>query len=244
MAVARLADPEALRHIGDLSRPIALAKDQLLPVDEAFEKMLPDDGLKRGTTVTVSGPSCTSLALGLITEASRTGSWTAIVGLPWLGLVSAEELGVELGRVAIIDDPGDQWATIIAALVGAFDVVLTCLPPRVKAADGRRLAARLRERGTVLVQIPEPVHPSRPHHDVITGDVVLTVSAVEWEGLGRGHGRLLSRRIEVLTSGRGAATLGTRSWLWLPHRDGGVRGVEPVAATVLRPEQRFDSLAR
>jgi len=219
-----------LRRVEDLSRPLALAKDQLLPVAEAFEALLPDGGLRRGSTIAVEGSSSTSLALGLVAETSRAGSWTAAVGTPWLGLVAAEELGVELGRFALIDDPGNQWGAVIAALIGSFDIVLTCPPRRVKAADSRRLAARL----TVLVQVQEPSGiTKRWRSDAVPSDVVLKVDAVEWDGLGQGHGHLVSRRIEVTTGGRGAAARGGRSRLWLPDRKGEVRSSEVEAGTVV-----------
>lgn len=231
VGLPKLAD---LRRVENLSRPLALAKDQLLPVAEAFEALLPDGGLRRGSTIAVEGSSSTSLALGLVAETSRTGSWTAAVGTPWLGLVAAEELGVELGRFALIDDPGDQWGAVVAALIGSFDVVLTCPPRRVKAADGRRLAARLREHGTVLVQVQEPSGiTKRWRSDVIPSDVVLKVDSVEWDGLGQGHGHLVSRRIEVTTGGRGAAGRGGRSRLWLPDHKGVVRSSEVEAGSVV-----------
>ena len=69
----------------------------------------------------------TSLALALAAGASQAGSWVAAVGLGSLGLVAAAELGVALDRLVLVADPGRErtgWASVVAALVDGFDVVL------------------------------------------------------------------------------------------------------------------------
>src|SRR5215216_3953057 len=48
----------------------------------------------------------------------------------------------------------------------------------------------------------------------------LAVTSSAWHGLGRGHGSLHSRQVEVLITGRGAATRERRASLWLPSPDG------------------------
>ena len=110
----------------------------------------------RGSVTVVEGDgAATSLALALVAGPSAAGSWTAVVGCPGLGLAAAAEAGVALERLALVaePEPGD-WAGVVAALVGAVDVVVVGPTHRVRAADARRLAARARERGTVLVQLP------------------------------------------------------------------------------------------
>ena len=98
-----------------------------------------------------------------------------------------------------------------AALVDAFDVVMVAPPGRAKPTDARRLTAKTRERGAVLVPVgtwPEPA------------DVRLGVASAAWEGLGDGHGRLRARRVEVVDQGRGSAARERRAHLWLPGPDG------------------------
>jgi hypothetical protein len=100
---------------------------------------------------------------------------------------------------------------VVAAFLDAVDVVLVCAPARLPAAQARRLAARARERGSVLVPLgawPEPA------------DLRLAVTSSAWHGLGQGHGSLHSRQVEVLITGRGAATRERRASLWLPSPDG------------------------
>ena len=214
--------PVELRNV---ARPVSLAGERILPVLPALAGLLPDGGLRRGSTVAVSGdaprasrseaearPGASSLALALLAGPSAAGSWCAAVGLPSLGLVAAAELGVALDRLPLVARPGADWHAVVAALLEAVDVVLLCPPPHVRTGDARRLAARARERGAVLVVTG----------GAVPADVRLSVVGAEWEGLGRGHGRLRARRIEVMVSGRGAAARERRASLWLPAAGGGI----------------------
>jgi len=189
-----------------------LADERLLPVLPALAPLLPGRGLHRGTTVTVTGS--TALALALVAGTSATGSWVAAVGLPDLGIVAAAETGVALERLALVPAPGARaWPTVVAALLDAIDVVLVRSPPGLSSALARRLAARARERGAVLIPLgpwPEPA------------DLRLAVTASTWHGLGQGHGNLHARVAEVVATGRGAAARERRTLLWLPSSDGTV----------------------
>lgn len=207
------AGPAPAALAADLARravPVSLAGDHLLPVLPALAGLLPGGGLRRGSTVAVAGS--TSLALALLAGPSAAGSWCAAVGLPSLGLVAADEVGVALGRLALVAAPGREWPAVVAALLDALDVVMVRPPRRVTAADGRRLVARARERGSVLV----------PLGAWEGADVRLAVAGSEWQGLGEGHGHLRARRVEVVAEGRRAATRPRRALLWLPDAGGHV----------------------
>jgi hypothetical protein len=165
--------------------------------------------------------------------ASAEGSWTALVGLPQVGLAAAAEAGLALDRLAVITaPPPEQWATVVAALVGAFDLVLVPVPPTTRAAEVRRLVARARERGSVLVQLTPSVRRAGagrrvPGDDLALGaDVRLTVTASRWEGLSDGAGHLRARRLTVECSGRRRAARPRRADLWLPGPTGAVELVE------------------
>jgi hypothetical protein len=194
-----------------------LADERLLPVVQALRPLLPGRGLRRGTTVTVSRSA--ALALALVAGASAAGSWVAAVGLPDLGIVAAAETGIALERLVLVPAPGSRaWPAVVAALLDAVDLVLVRAPARLPAAQARRLAARARDRGAVLVPLgawPEPA------------DLRLAVTTSAWSGLGQGHGSLQARRVEVLVAGRGAASRERRALLWLPSPDG---AIAPVAA--------------
>lgn len=199
--------------------PGPLAGERLLPVAPALERLFPGGGLRRGSTVAVTGS--TSLALAVLAGPSTAGSWCAAVALPALGLVAAAEMGVALDRFALVPAPGPEWPAVVAALLDALDVVMVGTGSRVRPADTRRLVARARERGAVLL--------------VMGGwdgaDVRLSVSGAspkergrqcEWRGLGAGHGHLQARQVEVVAEGRGAASRARRRRLWLPAEGGGV----------------------
>ena len=201
----------ALTEISESARPVSLAGHRMLPVLPALAGLLPGNGLRRGSTVAVSGS--TSLALALLAGPSAAGSWCAAVGLPSMGLAAAVELGVAMSRLALVAAPGSDWVAVVAALLDALDVVMVRPPQRgVRAADARRLGARARERGAVLV----------PLGRWEGADVRLAVAAGEWQGLGEGSGHLRARLVEVVAEGRGAATRARRARLWLPAADGTV----------------------
>jgi hypothetical protein len=210
-AVGPVAPVHELREIAGRVAPVALAGEQLLPALPALQPLLPGRGLRRGTVVGVSGSL--TLALAVLAGPSQAGSWTAVVGLPGVGMLAASELGVDLSRCALVPTPGPTWPTVVAALLDALDVVAVAPPGaggRVRAADARRLSARARERGSVLVVVG--AWPEGP-------DVRLSVApsgGVAWDGLDCGHGALRRRSLSVVGSGRGAAARERRATVELP----------------------------
>ena len=167
-----------------------------------------------------------ALALALMAGPSRAGAWCAAVGVADFGAEAAVALGVDLGRTVLVPDPGDQWLEVTAALVDVATVVLVRPASRVPPQQAERLAARLRKRSAALVAW-EPTTGAWPRCEVR-----LTTRDPAWEGLGRGHGHLVSRRI-VVEAQRGTAPP-RRSALWFPAEDQTYRRVEPtvVAAPV------------
>lgn len=222
-------------------RPTTLAREQRLPVVPAIEGLLPGRGLRRGATVSVGSAEgaggATSLALALVAQASAMGSWVAAVGLPSLGLVAADELGVALERLVLVAAPErDAWGGVVAALVDGFDVViLHARRGGVRTGDARRLVARARERGVVLVQLgggwPEGA------------DLVLEVTKARWEGLEGGHGHLQARRVTVVRRGRGEASQPQEADLWLPAASGLVEPVEEPVAEVPAPPRPLQAVS-
>ena len=213
-------------------RPTSARSDRLLPVPVPLAGLLPGGGLQRGTVVAVEspggrlGPRCepgepdaggaTTLSFALLTAASAAGSWCAVVGMGDPGLVSVAELGADLDRLALVPHPGRAWAEVTAALIDGMDVVLLFLPWPARPGVARRLVARARERQSVLiVEGYRPWWPEGP-------EVRLTVTSGSWEGVGRGHGHLRGRRVEILSSGRRVASRPRAAALWLPGPTGSV----------------------
>lgn len=221
MLTERTTRLQRLARVAERARPVSLAHERLLPVLPAIAGLLPDGGLRRGSTVAVAGS--TSLALALAAGPSGAGSWCAVVGTPSLGLVAAAELGVALERFPLIAVSGRAWTRAMAASLEAFDLVLAWPIAGLSGAEVRRLSALGRERGAVVVACG-PGWPER-------ADLRLEAVRSDWLGLERGHGRLRARRLEVMVTGRGASSVGRRAVLWLPGADGGV-GVAGGAAEV------------
>jgi hypothetical protein len=178
--------------------------------------------LQRGAVIAVgvgdgtAGGGGRTLAFSLLAAASAGGSWCAAVGTADPGMLAIAELGVELGRLALVPGPGGAWPDVTGILLDAMDIVLVCPPGRVRPGVARRLAARARQRRAVLVVEAGPgTWPEGP-------DVRLTVEGGGWDGVERGHGHLRGRYVEVVSSGRRSAVRGTRSGLWLPAASGAV----------------------
>ena len=226
-ATATAPSPDAptsngLGAVGLRSQPLVLAREQVLPVLPAFEGLLPEPGLRRGTVTRTHGPGATSLALALLAQCTTAGSWVAAIGLRGLGLAAAGELGVVLSQLLLVDvPPGPQWATAVAAALDGVDAVLFEAPPRCREADARRLQARLRDRGAVVVLVGA-AGPFQP-------DLVVAGSAPVWHGLGCGWGHLRARCLPVEVSGRRAASRSRTARLWLPDPEGAVRLEESPA---------------
>lgn len=185
----------------------------LVPVLPALRQLLPGGGLRPGTVVSVTGG--TALLLALVAAATRSGTWCAAVGFEGLGLLGAAELGVDIGRLVVVESPGEHWGEVALALADGFGVVLLRPAGRWSEALAARLAAVARIKGCVLL-----VAGRWPG-----AQVQLRVEDRAWAGLGQGRGRLRARRVTLTAGGRGAAARGRRVGLWLPDADGAVRAL-------------------
>jgi hypothetical protein len=213
-------DLDELRRVVQLTAPVTLAREHTLPVLDELQPLLPEGGLRRGSTVTVRGAGSCALAISLTAEVSRTGGWVVGVGVPTLGLSAALEAGVTLERWAFIDDPGDQAAEVINALISGVDLIVVGPEVRLRLTHTRRLAARMRERGTTVVQIgTDPVAS-------LSTDLTIEIERSSWTGVEWGHGRLRARRVEIATTGRGAAARSRRLAAWMPGLDGRISVIE------------------
>ena len=209
----------------DVTSSITLAHDRHLAVDEVFATLLPDPGLIRGRIVGCTGSAATSLALALAARATMTGSWLAVVGMASVGIQAARELGVAIDRLVSVDTSGrpDQWADRVAAAADGFELILT-RPPASAERVIRKVRQRVLARGVVLLTVSASGDPGA------SADVVLEVTAGEWEGLGRGYGHLRRRRVVVRAGGRRVPRQIERE-LWLPGITGRPELIEPATAT-------------
>jgi hypothetical protein len=109
---------------------------------------------------------------------------------------------------------------VVAALIDGVDVVVIAVPGTVGASVASRLAARARQRGSVLL----------PYGQWAGADVTLQVTRGAWEGLGQGRGRLRRREVTVSARGRGAAARPKEIKVWMPGDDS-TRTTKPVGGT-------------
>ena len=189
----------------------------------ALAPLLPHGALRRGSTVVLQG--LPSLLIALLAGPSRAGSWCAVVGMPTLGLAAAAEAGVVLDRLPLVPAPGADWTSVVAVLLDALDVVVVAPRSRVRDSDARRLAARARQRGSVLVAFGAPAWEG--------ADLWLTAGDARWDGLGDGHGHLRARQVEVRCTGRGSAARPRRARLWLPGPGGDACAPAPALPAVV-----------
>jgi len=201
--------PDLADHPAWSSEPV-LAGDSLLPVLPALRGLLPGGGLAKGTVVTVERLGL--LCLALVAEASATGAWCGVAGLPDLGVLAAAGVGADPARLMLVPEPGPNWPQVVASMLDACEVVVVRPPAPPSGQARRRLEAVLRRGGGVLVVAGEWAG----------APVRLRVTRRSWAGIGDGYGSLRACRAEVLAEGRGAAARPRRRWLWLPAPDGTV----------------------
>ncbi len=204
-----------------LSRP-----GPLVPVLPALEGLLPERGLRPGAVVSVTG-GATALALALAAAATASGMYCAALGFDGLGALAAAELGVDVGRLVVVDAPRERRAEVALALADGFGLLLLQGAP-VAGPVAERLVTVARRSGCAVVVAGE--WPG--------ARVRLRVVSRVWEGLGQGRGRLRARRLAVVAGGRGAAARERRAELWLPDAQGAVRLVERPAAPAAAPQRR------
>jgi hypothetical protein len=214
---ASLATSGAVGVASDLAT-VPSGRVRMLPVHTDMAELFPWGGLRRGSTVSVHGS--TSLLLALLAAATAGDSWAAVVGMPDLGVLAAAELGVAVDRLALVRHPGLELAAVVAALLDGMDLVVT---PRARLTDAqaRRLSARARHRGAVLLTVG--AWPG--------ADLELRCTRSRWDGIGVGDGYLTCREVTVQAHGRGAASRPVRTTLRLPAPGGGIEAVLPA----LRP---------
>ena len=212
-----------LRRFEDRAGGAAVDEGALLPVAAPLAPLLPGGGLRRGSTVAVRpGPGATSLLLALLARSSAGGGWVGVVGRPDLGLVAAAEAGVALERLALVPAPGaDLLAVTVALLDGMDAVVVDQRSGGLRPAERTRLAARARQRGTVLLACG-----SWPGADLELGCV-----DAGWRGIGRGTGRLASRAVAVRVRSRSSGAE-RAARLALPDARGGGTALPEVPVAV------------
>ena len=192
---------ELLHLAAGRAQPVVLAGERVLAVSGPLAGLLPGGAIQRGTVVAVDGDpgaGATSVAFQLAASATAAGEWAAAVELDAsLGGLAAGEAGVALDRFAVVRRVSPaRWAAVVAALLDGISVVLAEVPAFARVGDARRLQARARDRGAVLVAMgPWPAEAA----------LRLRAGGSVWRGLDAGAGALAERDQRVHVDGRGAA---------------------------------------
>jgi hypothetical protein len=168
-------------------------RERVLPVCDALAGLFPWGGLRRGSTVAVRGS--VTVLLALLADATAGGSWAGVIGMPRLGVVAAAELGVAVSRLALVPNPGADLPAVAGALLDGMDIVVISAAGRISEANARKLSARARNRGAVM--IPFGPWPG--------ADLEVTHVRSQWTGMDSGYGHLRTRELTIAARGRGAA---------------------------------------
>jgi hypothetical protein len=201
-------DAHSRAHLESTARraqPLVLARERVVPVTGRLGELIPGGAVQRGSVVAVdgrAGAGSTSVALELAAAATTAGEWAVAVELETatsgeLGGLAARELGVALERFAVVRRvPPARWAAVVAALLEGVGLVVAEVPAHARAGDARRLVARARERGVVLVALgPWPVEAA----------LRLRAEGSVWGAPGGRTGVLGERELRMSVDGRGAA---------------------------------------
>ena len=170
-------------------QPLRLG-DAAIPVHPHLRPLLPGGGLRRGSTVVVSGSL--RLALALMAHASASGAWCGAIGVPEVGVEAAAALGIALERFVLVPRPGAHTISITGTLSEVLTIMLVRPPRQMRPGEAERVAARVRDHGGAVIALD-----AWPR-----ADSTLRVATVRRRGLGEGHGLLETTELTVHTEGR------------------------------------------
>lgn len=221
-ALRRADQSERREVVAELARrlgPVTRADERLVPLPGPLASLCPRGGFGRGWSLGVEGAGARSLACAVVAGALGADGWAAVVGAGELGWIAAEEAGLRLDRVIVVEPPPrGESAAVLAALLGAVEVIVVGDTAMVGPRDARRLQSRAREQETTLVHLGRGWPGSH--------DLRLVARTEAWEGLGDGHGHLRRRRLSVEAAGRRAGVRPAAVSVWLPGPDGSLSAVE------------------
>ena len=215
----------------------------VVAVPEVLASLFPKRGLPRGAVAEISGASV--IPMSIIAEASRKGATVALVGLPRLNLAAAVEMGADLSRIAVVNEPGVDRLEVAAVLLDGIDLVVLGFEDRlgrsgvsVTPARARVLSGRARKQSSTLMVLGTwPGTATR-----VRGEVR------EYRHLPlrrSGYGRIGGFRVEVQVTAPGARPVGEDFDLVVPGfgEDGVMHLARPEAVAASVDDASRPSLA-
>lgn len=193
-------------------------------MSDALANLFPS-GLPRGVTLAVSGGAARSFLFAVTVAATRAGSWLAVLGLKDPGWRAAMEAGIVTERVVAVAPTAtkERGAECVAAALDGFDLVIVGAALPLGNSPARRLTARARERGAVLITEAGPFNG--------LADITVDASGEHWHGLNNGWGHLTGRRVTVCAEGKRLPGRRRRAELWLPDATGSIDPIDPATVT-------------
>lgn len=176
------------------------------------------------------GSGLTRLGLSMLASHASAGLVAALDVRGWLSPQAVWELGIAPDRLVVVrcDDPV-RWGRVAATLIDGVAGLFAEVPRGVKDAQLRTLGALARSRKTPLLL--------RPVRRDLPGGVThlrVDASGIMWEGTEDGHGRLTSRRVELVASGKATRGMATR----VEWEDDGTNTVHLVSRLAVAPAER------
>lgn len=150
-----LSTPASIEALTTAIQPTSPGVDRMLMVPGPLGSVLPGGGVRRGSVVLLDGPlgaGAMSISLQFAAAATAFGGWAAMVDEETPATPAAVELGVVLERFLVVRHvPVARWPTVVAQLSDAVTLVVCRVPQGLTLGTARRLVARARRRGTILV---------------------------------------------------------------------------------------------
>lgn len=144
------------------------------------------------------GSGLTRVGLSLIAAHAQTGPVACLDVRGWLSPLAAWEIGIAPDRLLVARCADvTRWGRVAATLLGGVGALYAEVPGGVNDAALRKLGALARRSGTPLVL--------RPLRGVIPSGIAglrLETAGVSWDGPDAGHGRLVSRRLQLTATGK------------------------------------------
>jgi len=163
-----------------------------LPLTPKLAPLFPQGGIALGTVITVIGSRW--LQYQLLASSAQSGNWVALVGQADVGALALAQAGLPLARVAVVPNPEPEAATVCAALLDGVHLIIGN-DVMLRDSEKRRLSARAREKGTVIVS--EQPWPGAHYN--------FQVTKRNWSGANQGEDWLSGGTVTVERTGRGSA---------------------------------------